>query len=123
MEWRVFYRRGVPPAEKRTAVVQLADRNTVLIVQVSGMKSAYLVVAGCTDADRRLTSTSLSAQTQSRPSRSAASYRYCGVTLTVHRRNSSRIRPYRRLARTSAVRVFSPYFSEALVHNDASAWL
>lgn len=45
MEWKVFYRRGVPPITRRTAVIQLCDRNTILIVQVSAMKSAYAFVA------------------------------------------------------------------------------
>jgi len=38
LEWRVMWQAGAP--ERRTALVQLCDTRTVLLIQVSSMKSA-----------------------------------------------------------------------------------
>ena len=38
LEWRVMWQAGAP--ERRTALVQLCDTRTILLIQVSSMKSA-----------------------------------------------------------------------------------
>ncbi|KAF8496624.1 ribonuclease H-like domain-containing protein [Gautieria morchelliformis] len=38
MEWRVFSGRGVHASERKTAVIQLCDLQTILIIQLSAMK-------------------------------------------------------------------------------------
>lgn len=40
MEWRVFFGRGA--SERRTAVVQICDLRTILIIQISAMKGTIL---------------------------------------------------------------------------------
>ena len=43
MEWRVVLRRGQPPQEQRTALIQLGDARMIVLVQLSSMESKYRV--------------------------------------------------------------------------------
>ena len=43
LEWRIFFRKGISPSERRTALIQLCDTRTILLVHVSAMKSMLLL--------------------------------------------------------------------------------
>ena len=43
LEWRIFFRKGMSPSERRTALIQLCDTRTILLVHVSAMKSMLLL--------------------------------------------------------------------------------
>ena len=41
MEWRVIFSKGASAPERKTAVVQICDLQTILIIQLSAMKGRY----------------------------------------------------------------------------------
>ena len=54
LEWRVIFRKGVTPIERRTALVQLSDTRMILLIHISAMRSTSRprIVAPPTDTTR-----------------------------------------------------------------------